>query len=59
MVRCIVYRGVEVTFEDRVTRALQELEPRLEELAEGHAELMEADEEKGAVTLKLIGGRLN
>jgi Fe-S cluster biogenesis protein NfuA len=51
--------GVNVTLEERVVQALQELEPRLEELAEGHAELMETDQEKGIVTLKLIGGRLN
>ncbi len=48
-----------MTFEEKVTRTLLELEPRLEELAEGYAELMEVDPERGRVTLKLIGGRLN
>ncbi len=48
-----------MTFKERVAQAVQELEPRLEELAEGHTELLEVDEEKGIVTLKLIGGRLN
>ena len=44
---------------EKVAQALHELEPRLEDLVEGHAELMEVDEEKGIVTLKLIGGRLH
>jgi Fe-S cluster biogenesis protein NfuA len=48
-----------VTLKEKVALALDELKPRLEDLAEGHAELMETDEEKGVVTLKLIGGRLN
>ena len=48
-----------MTFREKIAQAVQELEPRLEDLAEGHAELMETDEEKGVVTLKLIGGRLN
>jgi len=48
-----------VTLEEKVHNGLKELEPRLEELAEGHAELLEADPEHGRVTLKLIGGRLN
>ena len=51
--------GVDVTLEEKVTRALLELEPRLEQLAEGYAELMEVDAERNRVTLKLIGGRLN
>ncbi|HVN24825.1 MAG TPA: hypothetical protein VMT71_12705 [Syntrophorhabdales bacterium] len=48
-----------MTFRERVAQAVQELVPRLEELAEGHVELMDLDEEKGVVTLKLIGGRLH
>jgi len=51
--------GLAVTLEEKVHNGLKELEPRLEELAEGHAELLEADPEHGRVTLKLIGGRLN
>jgi len=48
-----------VTLEEKIVQALHELEPRLEELAEGYAELLETDAERGRVTLKLIGGRLN
>ena len=48
-----------MTLEEKIVQALRELEPRLEELAEGHAELLDADAERGRVTLKLIGGRLN
>ena len=48
-----------MTFKERVSQAVRELEPRLEELTEGHAELLDVDEEKGIATLKLIGGRLN
>ncbi len=47
-----------MTLESKVVKALAELEPRLEELAEGYAELLELDAERGRVTLKLIGGRL-
>ncbi len=35
-----------MTFKEKVAQAVVELEPRLEDLAEGHAELMEVDEEK-------------
>jgi len=48
-----------MTFREKVAVVIHELEPRLEDLAQGHAELMDVDEEKGAVTLKLIGGRLH
>jgi hypothetical protein len=48
-----------MTFKEKVAQVVQELEPRLEDLAEGHAELLEVDAERGCVTLKLIGGRLN
>ena len=48
-----------MTLKERVAEAVHELEPQLEDLAEGHAELMDVDEEKGIVTLKLIGGRLH
>ena len=52
-------KGLTMTFREKVAQAVVELEPRLEDLAEGHAELMEVDEEKGVVTLRLIGGRLH
>ena len=48
-----------MTFKEKVAQAVHELEPRLENLTEGHAELMEVDDEKGIVTLKLIGGRVH
>jgi hypothetical protein len=48
-----------VTLREKVAQAVVELEPRLEDLVEGHVELMEVDEEKRIVTLKLIGGRLH
>jgi len=48
-----------MTLKEKVAQAVQELEPKLEDLAEGHVELMEVDEEKQIVTLKLIGGRLH
>jgi hypothetical protein len=48
-----------MTFREKVAQAVVELEPRLEDVAEGHAELMEVDEDKRVVTLKLIGGRLH
>jgi Fe-S cluster biogenesis protein NfuA len=48
-----------MTFREKVAQAVQELEPKLEELTQGHVELLNVDEEKGSVTLKLIGGRLN
>ncbi len=47
-----------MTLGEKVEQALRELEPRLEDLSEGHAELLEISEEKAVVTLKLIGGRL-
>ncbi len=48
-----------MTFRERVEQAVRELEPKLENLAQGHAEVLEIDEAKGIVTLKLIGGRLH
>jgi Fe-S cluster biogenesis protein NfuA len=44
---------------EKVKDALEELKPRLDELADGYAELVEADEAKGVVKLSLIGGRLH
>lgn len=46
-------------FYERVKKALDELKPVLEELADGYAELLEADEKKRTVKVKLIGGRLH
>ncbi len=48
-----------MSLKEKVEQAVRELEPRLEDLAQGHVELLEIDEAKGIVTLKLIGGRLH
>ncbi len=48
-----------MTFKEKIVVAVAGLEPELEKLTEGHAELLDVDEEKRIVTLKLIGGRLN
>ena len=42
----------------RVEQALERLKPKLEDLAEGHVELLDVDERGGTVKVKLIGGRL-
>ena len=44
---------------DRVREALEVLRPRLEETAEGYAEVREVDEGSGKVYLLLTGGRLH
>ncbi len=44
--------------EKRVEEVLERLKPRLEELAEGHVKMIEVDEGRGTVRVKLIGGRL-
>lgn len=41
-----------------VKKTLEELKPKLEELAEGYGELIGIDREKGIVKVKLIGGKL-
>jgi len=43
---------------DEVKNALEELKPRLEELAEGYAEFEDIDTKKGIIKVKLIGGKL-
>lgn len=43
---------------ERVKEVVERLKPRLEELAEGHVQLIEVDEGRGMVRVKLIGGRL-
>ncbi len=48
-----------MTFSDRVRETIERLNPKLDELADGYVELLEADEGKGMVKIKLIGGRLN
>ncbi len=45
-------------FAEEVKRVLEELRPKLEELADGYVELVDVNPSEGEVTLKLIGGRL-
>ena len=44
---------------ERVRETIDLLAPRLENLAEGSAELVNVDEANGTVTVKLMGGRLH
>jgi len=44
---------------EKVQTTIEALNPRLDELAEGNIELLAVDEEKGTVTVKLIGGKLH
>jgi len=41
---------------ERVAEAIEQLKPRLEDLADGHVELVAVDEEQSTVRLRLIGG---
>jgi len=43
---------------DEIRDALEELKPKLDELAEGYGELIDLDREKGIVYIRLIGGKL-
>lgn len=43
----------------RVSEVLEKIKPKLEELAEGYAELLEADDSTKRVKVRLIGGRLH
>jgi hypothetical protein len=43
----------------QVRETLERLKPKLEELADGYAELLDVDEVKRHVTVRLIGGRLH
>lgn len=47
-----------MTFSDKIKETIQYLNPKFDELADGYAEFIDADESKGTVTVKLIGGRL-
>lgn len=49
----------EETFFEKVKRVLEEIKPKLDELADGYAELIEANEEEKRVKVKLIGGKLH
>jgi len=47
-----------VDIKKELADALEELKPKLDELAEGYGELIDVNEEKGTVFVKLIGGKL-
>lgn len=43
---------------NEIKNSLEELKPKLEKLAEGYAEFLDMDKDKGVVKVKLIGGKL-
>jgi hypothetical protein len=47
-----------MTFTDKVQKALKIPKQRFDDLADGCADLIEVDEDRGVVKVKLIGGRL-
>lgn len=49
----------EKDFFERVRLLLERIRPKLEELADGYAELLEADPVTKRVKVKLVGGRLH
>ncbi|MCX5803252.1 MAG: hypothetical protein NTU69_06940 [Proteobacteria bacterium] len=48
----------QMTFTDKVRKALKILKPRFDDLADGYADLIDVDEDREMVKVKLIGGRL-
>ena len=52
-------KTLQIGLTDKVREALEVLKPKLDDLADGYAELVEVDETEGIVKLKLIGGRLH
>lgn len=44
---------------ERIKKKIEEIKPRLEELACGHVEFIDLDEKEGSLKVKLIGGRLH
>jgi hypothetical protein len=47
-----------MTFTDKVQKALKILKPRFDDLADGYADLIDVDEDREMVKVKLISGRL-
>jgi hypothetical protein len=43
---------------DKIKETIERLNPKFDELAEGYAEFLSFDENKGSVTVRLIGGKL-
>jgi hypothetical protein len=54
----VKYISKQMTFTDKVQKALKILKQRFDDLADGYADLIEVDEDRGVVKVKLIGGRL-
>jgi Fe-S cluster biogenesis protein NfuA len=48
-----------MTLRERIDEAVKQINPRLEELAEGEIEVVDLDETRGILTVKLLGGRLH
>lgn len=44
---------------ERIEEKIREIRPTLESLADGYVELVDLDEGKGLVRLRLFGGRLH
>lgn len=42
----------------KVKEAIERINPKLEELAEGHVELRNVDPQAGRVVIRLIGGKV-
>ncbi len=45
-------------FAVKVREAIEKINPKLEELAEGHVELRSVDPQTGKVIIRLIGGKV-
>jgi len=45
--------------EEEIKKTIDNLNPRLDQLAEGVLEFVSFDKEKGTLTVKLIGGKLH
>ncbi len=54
----VLNRRFKMDLKKEIADALEELKPKLDELAEGYGELEQIDEEKGIVKVRLIGGKL-
>jgi Fe-S cluster biogenesis protein NfuA len=48
-----------MTLRERIDETVKEINPRLEELAEGEIEVVDLDETRGILTVKLLGGTLH
>jgi hypothetical protein len=48
-----------MTFFMQVSKTLERLAPKLDDLADGAVELVEADGQTGKVKVRLLGGRLH